>query len=211
MNRWASILLLALAGPVAAQDPAETLQERFELAPLEVRYVLRAADSILSTGTGEGVSLEAFNAGITTGVYLYGTFGGELESVGYGRDPDARRYLWLAVDRGDSLEYMAMLYDIDQDLTPDFLLLRTIDWTKRAETSSEYRAPSTRELPLDITLQSACLPPRCDPTTWTAHERVTLRVPAFWFEGWRSIFGLAAMRGERWLGRPVVALPTGPP
>ena len=39
--------------------------------------------------------------------------------------------------------------------------------------------------------------------SWT---RRRLAVSDDWFGPWRALFGLAAMRGERWLGRPVAAL-----
>jgi hypothetical protein len=143
-------------------------------------------------------------------VYLHGTHGGELESIGYGRDPAQRRYMWLSLSRGDSLEYMAMLFDVDQDLLPDFLLFRTVDRGRREEWLREYRAPVARDAPIDISIPSACQPPRCDPATWTVHEREHAPVPAGWFEAWRPLVALAAMRGERWIGRPAASLPPPP-
>lgn len=208
--RRAALLLLLIASPALAQErhgvpPVVAL----ELAPTEVRLLVMAADSILGSGSSDHISLEAFNQGIATGVYLYGTFRGALKSIGYGRDPGDRRYLWLSV-QADSIDYMAMAYDVDLDLTPDFLLLRTVDWGERVERSTEFRAPSVRDTPFDITLQPACIEPHCDPATWTVHDRARADVPTFWFEAWRPLMGLAAMRGERWLGRPVAALPVGP-
>jgi hypothetical protein len=127
--------------------------------------------------------------------------------VGYGRDGAGRRYLWLSVARSDSLEHMAMAYDVDLDLAPDFLLVRTVDRAARAERLTEYRTAAARDVPLDIGIQPACAPPRCHPAEWTVHQRDRQEVPAFWFEAWRPAFALAAMRGEAWIGRPVAGLP----
>jgi hypothetical protein len=55
-------------------------------------------------------------------------------------------------------------------------------------------------------VQPACQPPRCDPSTWTRTEREVVVVPADWFDPWRALYGMAAMRGERWLGRPVESI-----
>lgn len=100
-----------------------------------------------------------------------------------------------------------MTYDIDRDLLPEFLLFRTVDRSGRRETVVEYRAPAVQDAGFDIQIQSACQPPACDPATWTVAEREVRFVPADWFEPWRELYGVAAMRGERWLGRPVAAIP----
>jgi hypothetical protein len=203
---------LLAASPVMGQQPVAGLPPSvtLEFAPDGVRFIALAADSILSSGADQNVSLEAFNSGIATGVYLYGTFKGGLESVGYGRDPSDRRYLWLTVGRSDSLEYMAMLYDVDRDLVPDYLLYRTADWRQRVESMTEYAGPSVSGIDFDISVQPACVAPRCDPATWTVHDKTRVDVPAYWFEMWRPVLALAAIRGERWLGRPVAALPRAP-
>ncbi|HUP01417.1 MAG TPA: hypothetical protein VM737_07860 [Gemmatimonadota bacterium] len=190
--------------PARAQETV-TPEVALTLAPPEVRYTVRAADSILTTPDG-GISLESFRGDTVTGVYLRGLLGGRAESVGYGLDPGSRRYLWLSVGRGDSLEYVAMLFDVDGDLTPEFLLFRTVDHGRRIESATEYRAPGVDDGDLDITFQPACAAPRCDPSTWTLRPREQVVVPAHWFIAWRPVFGLAAMRGERWIGEPVTAL-----
>lgn len=205
-------LALALtAAPAIAQEAFPTPSRiTLELAPVGVRYTVHAADSILSSGTENGVSLESYNGDRATGVFLHGTHGGELESIGYGRDASDRRYMWLSVSRGDSIDYVAMLYDVDRDLLPDFLLFRAVDRGQSGEFLTEYRSPVARDVPFDITIQSACQPPRCDPASWTVHDRERVDVPAFWFEMWRPILSFAAMRGERWIGRPVASLPSAP-
>jgi hypothetical protein len=202
------LLVLFTVSPGVAQERVATPPPiAIEFAPEGVRYVVLAADSILSSGAAEDISLEAFNSGIATGVYLHGAFNGETESLGYGRDPNERRYLWLSVDRGDSLDYMAMLYDVDRDLAPDFLLFRIVDWRQRVETLTEYAAPSMSGVGFDISVQSACEAPRCDPATWTVRDKTRIDVPDSWFDMWRPVLAFAATRGERWLGRPVAALP----
>ena len=212
MKRAVLLFGLLTASPCLAQERTEMPPSlAIEFAPDGVRYVVVAADSILSSGTAEDVSLEGFNAGVATGVYLHGTFKGEHESVGYGRDPSERHYLWLSVERGDSLDYMAMLYDVDRDVVPDFLLFRTVDWRARAETLTEYAAPSVSGVGFDISVQPACTAPHCDPATWTIHDRTRVDVPDYWFDMWRPVLAFAAMRGERWLGRPVAALPRARP
>lgn len=178
--------------------------------PYEVREVLQAADSILST-PGRGVTLEAFRNDTVTGVYLQGTYRGRDESVGFGRGADGLRYLWFSVDGVTGVEYVALLYDLDHDLTAEFMLLRTIDRNRRTDYAVEYRAPSVRETAFDITLQPACTPPRCDPTAWTERPRTTVDVAGRWFEPWRPLLSLAAARGEAWLGRPVALLQGRPP
>lgn len=159
------------------------------------------------TTPDSGVSLESFDSGTVTGVYLVGLLGERRESIGYGRDGASRRYLWFSLDRGDSLDYVAMTYDVDHDLLPEFLLFRTVDHNARRETAVEYRAPSVRNADFAIEVQPACQPPACDPGTWTIHARETRLVPADWFEPWRQLYGVAAMRGERWLGRSVESIP----
>lgn len=177
-----------------------------QLAPPEIRYAVRSADEILST-PDSGVGLESFDSGLVTGVYLIGALADQRESIGYGRDAAARRYLWFSVSRGDSIDYVAMTYDVDHDMLPDFLLFRTVDHGDRIESIVEYRAPSVIDVDFDIQVQPACQPPRCDPTTWTLAEREVRTVPADWFEPWRALYGIAAMRGERWLGKPVETVP----
>lgn len=189
--------------PARAQRPADSA---LLLAPSEVRYSVRSADEILST-PDSGVGLEAFDSGFVTGVYLIGALADRRESIGYGRDPSDRRYLWFSVPRGDSLDYVAMTYDVDRDLTPEFLLFRTVDHANRIERIVEYRAPAVMGVDFGIRVQPACQPPRCDPNTWRIEERSVVMVPADWFEPWRSLYGMAAMRGERWLGKPVDMLP----
>lgn len=195
-------MLIAAASPALAQRPAEAA---LLLAPSEVRYSVRSADEILST-PDSGVGLEAFDSGRVTGVYLIGSLADTRESIGYGRDPVGRRYLWFSLPRGDSLDYVAMSYDVDRDLLPEFLLFRTVDHANRVERIVEYRAPAVMQTDFDIQIQAACQPPRCDPSTWTVEERAVVMVPADWFEPWRAIYGMAAMRGERWLGKPVETL-----
>lgn len=195
-------LLLLAAPPALAQRPAEAA---LLLAPSEVRYSVRSAAEILST-PDSGVGLEAFDSGRVTGVYLIGSLADQRESIGYGRDAAGRRYLWFSVPRGDSLDYVAMTYDVDRDLSPEFLLFRTVDRARRLERIVEYRAPSVMGVDFDIQVQPACQPPRCDPATWTIEERAVVMVPTDWFEPWRALYGIAAMRGERWLGKPVDTL-----
>lgn len=198
--------------PAGAQEPA--------FMPSEVRFAVRAADSILTSPAG-GLSLEAFRGDTVTGVYLQGAFGGRAESIGYGADAGGRRYLWFSIGRAartatdsaatDSVEYLAMLFDVDRDLTPDFLLFRTIDRAARIDVATEYRAPNVAGQAFDITFQPACAPPRCDPATWTVRPRRGQAVSAAWFDAWRPLFAIAAMRGERWLGEPVGALHAAAP
>lgn len=207
----AAAMLGGTATPAAGGQEPLTTSDPFALAPPEVQFATRAADSILTTPDGV-VSLEAFDGDTVTGVYLRGSFDGRPESVGYGLDHSGgRHYLWFSIGSGDSVEYVAMLFDVDRDLTPEFLLFRTIDHATRTESATEYRAPSVTEVEFDITFQPACVAPRCDPSTWTLHPRERVAVPAFWFSPWRPLFGVAAMRGERWIGRPVAALSVGVP
>lgn len=203
----AAFLSAVVLGPssLLAQAAAEAA---LQLAPPEVRYAVRSADEILTT-PDSGVGLESFDSGRVTGVYLVGALGERRESIGYGRDAAERRYLWFSVSRGDSLDYVAMTYDVDHDLLPEFLLFRTVDRAGRIESVVEYRAPSVGDVEFDIQIQSACQRPACDPATWTLAERVVRLVPADWFEPWRVLYGVAAMRGERWLGQPVEAIPGG--
>ena len=203
----AAFLVPAVLGPssLLAQAAAEAA---LQLAPPEVRYAVRSADEILTT-PDSGVGLESFDSGRVTGVYLVGTLGERRESIGYGRDAAERRYLWFSVSRGDSLDYVVMTYDVDHNLLPEFLLFRTVDLGGRIESVVEYRAPSVSDVEFDIQIQSACQPPACDPATWTVAERVVRLVPADWFEPWRVLYGVAAMRGERWLGQPVETIPGG--
>ena len=70
---------LAAAPALSQEAPPGTVEQ-----PWEVRYVLDAADSILST-SGAGVSLEAFRDDTVTGVFLQGTHRGQAESIGFGR------------------------------------------------------------------------------------------------------------------------------
>lgn len=203
-----SIVMTIVASPVGAQDDVRVPRDAaLRLAPAAIRYTLDAADSILAST--HRVSLEAFRGDTVTGVFLDGTFGGEDRSIGYGADPLERRYLWFSVGRGDTLDYVVMLYDVDLDLRPDFLLFRTIDARQRAEFLFEYRSSATQGEILDIQVNPACRPPRCDPARWTVHERQHFEVPPFWFEPWRPLFALAATRGERWLGEGVRTLPFG--
>ena len=195
-----------LAAPARAQRPADALQ----LAPPEVRYAVRSADEILST-PDSGVGLESFDAGVVTRVYLIGQLAGERASIGYGRDDASRRYLWFSVGRGDSIDYVVMTYDVDHDLRPEFLMFHTVDKSARVESIVEYRAPSVVDTEFGIEVQPACQPPRCDPSTWTRAELEVVVVPADWFDPWRGLYGMAAMRGERWLGKPVESVARGEP
>ncbi len=196
--------LLGVA-PAPGQDLADAA---LQLAPREIRYAIRSADEILST-PDSGVSLESFDSGHVTGVYLIGSLADRRESIAYGRDAAARRYLWFSVDHGDSVDYVVMTYDVDRDLLPDFLLFRTVDRGRRIESITEYRAPSVVDVDFDIQVLPACQTPRCDPATWTVTERRVETVPAHWFEPWRALYGVAAMRGERWLGKPVETVAAG--
>ena len=202
MTRLAGLWCLAglWAASAAAQEPGRVV------TPGEVAFTARAADEILASGADGQVSLESFTGPTATGVYLHGALRGARESIGYGRDAAGRRYLWLSVSRG-TVEHMAMLYDVDLDLTPDYLLFRTVDPARREEQITEYRAPAAEEETLEINVQPACAPPRCDPATWTVHERERVGVPSSWFDLWRPVLSLAAMRGERWIGRPADTLP----
>ena len=203
----ASCLALASA-PLAGQELDGALPGTH---PYEVRYVLLAADSILST-PHRGVTLEAFRNDTVTGVYLQGTFRGREESVGFGHGTEGLRYLWFSIGGPPGVEYVALLYDLDHDLRAEFLLLRTIDRNRRTDYAIEYRSPSVRETAFDIQLQPACAAPRCDPAVWVARPRSTVHVAAAWFDPWRRLLSLAAVRGERWLCRPVALLPpAGPP
>lgn len=207
----AAAMLAGTAAPATGTQEPVTTPGLLALAPPEVQFAARAADSILTTADG-GVSLEAFRGDTVTGVYLGGSFDGRPESIGYGIDPGGeRRYLWFSIGRGDSVDYVAMLFDVDRDLTPEFLLFRTVDHGTRTESATEYRAPNVTETEFDITFQPACAPPRCDPSTWTIRPREQVGVPAFWFSPWRPLFGVAATRGEQWIGRPVAALPAEAP
>lgn len=188
--------LLAVSLPAQVDHPTT-----MRAVPFEVRYAADAVDAIL-TSEPATVSLEAFADDTVTGVYLRGTFAEVPESVAYGRDPGLRRYLWFSIQHGEHLEYVAMLFDIDSDLLPEFLLFRTIDRKRNIEQATEYRAPRAMDEVFDISFQSACQPPRCDPAHWTIAPRETIAVPSEWFAIWRSRFGVAAVRGEQWLGRP---------
>ncbi len=207
----ACLAALAPASPSMAQERSPRTPGGH---PVEVRHVLEAADSILSTPE-RGVTLEAFRNDTVTGVYLQGSFHGRDESIGFGRATDGLRYLWFSIDGPPGVEYVALLYDLDQDLAAEFMLLRTIDRNRRTDYAIEYRAPSVREQSFDITLQPACVAPRCDPAAWTERPRSTVAVATEWFDPWRPLLSLAALRGERWLGRPVAMLqapgPDGPP
>lgn len=161
-------------------------------------FAAYAADSILSSGTEVG--LEAFRGDSVTGVYLRGDFRGEMESVAYGVDAQGQRYLWFSVDRGPTVRLVAMLIDVDLDVAPDFLLFRIVDEEARVEEAVEYRGPAARAAAIDIQFQPACAPPRCDPAGWTVRPRARLEVPPDFFGPWRGPLGLAAARGERWIG-----------
>lgn len=209
--RIARLLVAALACtaiPSAAQDDVAIPRDTaLRLAPSGVRYSIEAADSILVTAAV--ISVEAFRGDTVTGVFLNGEFGGRPRSIGYGADSLDRRYLWFSIGRGDTLDYVALLYDIDLDLRPEYLLFRTIDHGRRTEFAVEYRAPAAADEAIDIEFPSACQPPGCDPDTWTVHERQRFEVPGFWFEPWRALFALAATQGERWLGMDQRTLPAG--
>ncbi len=206
--RWAlAVVSISLTSTVAsAQDQVEMLQT----IPFEIRYAAAAVDSILTSPNG-GVRLEAFANDTITGVYLTGEFGGQPKSVGFGIDPGDRRYLWFSVRQAYNIEYVAMLFDIDADLTPDFMLFRTIDTKRRTEYAVDYRAPHAIDEIFDITFQPACTEPACDPASWTVRPRQMVAVSSPWFRIWRPLFGLAATRGETWIGRPVTALRPVPP
>lgn len=191
-----ALLVLAPSAGRAQRAEAPFLADLWQTA--------EAAEGILA-GAGD-VSLEAFDGPVTTGVYLHGTLEGEEESVAYGADFEGKRYVWFSVAPSDSIEHVAMLYDVDLDLTPDFLLFRTIDRAAREETLREYRTPGIRDAPIDIQVNPACLPPRCDPATWTRHPRRVIEVPPEFFHPWRGVWGLAATRGEQWLGKPTSLL-----
>lgn len=197
---------LGLAVPPAIAQ--EAISEAQVDRPWEVRYVLEAADSILST-SGAGVSLEAFRDDTVTGVFLRGTHGGRDESVGFGRGEDRLRYLWFSVDGQPEVEYIVLLYDLDSDLSAEFLLVRTIDRNLKSDWVVEYRVPAVRNTVFEIALQPVCTPPRCDPAAWTERPRQRVVMPRVWFDPWRPLLSLAAARGERWLGQPVALL--GPP
>jgi hypothetical protein len=198
--------LLLVSTPGLAQDQLELLQT----IPFEIRFAAAAADSILTSPDG-GVGLEAFANDTITGVYLTGQFGGQPRSVGFGVDPADRRYLWFSVRHTSTIEYVAMLFDVDADLTPEFMLFRTIDTKRRTEYAVDYRAPMAIDEIFDISFQPACVEPACDPTSWTVRPRQMVAVPVTWFGAWRSLFGLAAARGEAWIGRPVATLRPAPP
>lgn len=192
-----AVTLLA-AGPASAQVEVPATMSA---VPFEVRYAAEAVDAIL-TSEPATVSLEAFAHDTVTGVYLRGKLGEVPESIAYGRDPGLRRYLWFSIQHGEHLEYVAMLFDVDSDMLPEYLLFRTIDRKRNVEHATEYRAPRAADEVFDISFQSACRPPSCDPAHWTIAPRTTVAVPREWFEVWRSRFGVAAARGEWWLGRP---------
>ncbi len=206
--RWAfAVASFSLtSAPAWAQDPLEVLHT----VPFEVRYAAAAVDSILTSPNG-GVQLEAFANDTITGVYITGELGGQPKSIGFGIDPGDRRYLWFSVRHAYNIEYVAMLFDIDADLTPEFMLFRTIDTKRRTEYAVDYRAPNAIDEIFDITFQPACAEPACDPSSWTVQPRQMVAVPASWFGIWRPLFGLAATRGEAWIGRPVTALRPIPP
>lgn len=199
---------LALAGLAALAGAAAAGAQELALTatPGDVAFTARAADEVLASGADGQVSLESFAGETATGVYLHGLLRGAPESIGYGKDAAGRRYLWLSIPRG-AVELVAMLYDVDLDLTPDYLLFRMVDPARREERLTEYRSPAAEDAPLDISVQAACSPPRCDPATWTVHERERTLVPTSWFAPWRPIMALAAARGERWIGRPTGTLP----
>jgi hypothetical protein len=190
----------------SAQDQPEVLHT----IPFEVRFAAAAGDSILTSPDG-GVRLEAFANDTITGVYLTGQLGGQPKSIGFGIDPGDRRYLWFSVRHTSNIEYVAMLFDVDADLTPEFMLFRTIDTKRRTEYAVDYRAPKAIDEIFDITFQPACVEPTCDPSSWTVRPRQMVAVPTAWFGIWRGLFGLAAVRGEAWIGRPVATLRPVPP
>lgn len=193
------LAVAVLAALVAAPAPAGA--QRPEASFLaDVGYSAKAAETIL-TSSG-AVSLEAFDGPMITGVYLHGILDGKKESVAYGIDGEGKRYSWFSVAQGDSVEHVAMLFDVDLDLTPDFLLFRTIDWGADEETLLEYRTPAIMDADIDIQVNSACAPPRCDPESWTRHPREVIEVPEEFFHPWREPWGVATVRGEPWLGKP---------
>lgn len=195
-----------LAATVLAPGDA-TGQEVRQPFLADVWHAARAAERILTSS--DAVGLEAFDGPRATGVYLHGTLDGERESVAWGVDPEGRRYSWFSIARGDSVEYVAMLFDVDLDLTPDFLLFRNIDWVQLEETLVEYRTREIMDAPIDIQVQSACVPPKCDPETWTEKPRRVVEVSDEFFHAWRDVWGLAATRGEPWLGKPKSLLVPG--
>lgn len=199
MSALRDLAIAVLAALLAAPAPAGA-QETDGSFLADVWYVAEAAETILSSSGP--VSLEAFDGPVITGVYLHGTLRGGKESVAYGIDGEEKRYSWFSVARGDSLEYVAMLFDVDLDLTPDFLLFRTIDRGAGEETILEYRAPATVGADIDIQVSPACAPPKCDPESWTVHSRQVIEVPEEFFHPWRDAWGLATIRGEPWLGKP---------
>ncbi|MDX1660476.1 MAG: hypothetical protein R3326_01685 [Gemmatimonadota bacterium] len=206
----ARVLFVAVAIATVVALPTRAQAQQTDPSLLaDVWYASRAAEAILSSSGA--VSLEAFDGPAITGVYLHGTLNGEKESVAYGVDGEGKRYSWFSVAHGDSVEYVAMLFDVDLDLTPDFLLFRTIDRRAREEAIREYRTPEIMDDDIDIQVNSACAPPRCDPATWTRHPREVIEAPASFFHPWRDAWGLAATRGEPWLGRPKsLLLPDAP-
>lgn len=166
----------------------------------DLAFAASAADSILSSGVEVG--LEAFRGDSVTGVYLRGDYRGEIESVAYGIDARGQRYLWFSVERNPTVKLVAMLMDVDLDVAPDFLLFRIVDEEARVEEAVEYRGPAARDAVIDIQFQSACARPRCDPAGWTVRPRTRREVPPDFFRPWRAPLGLAAARGETWLGEP---------
>jgi hypothetical protein len=156
----------------SAQDQPEVLHT----IPFEVRFAAAAGDSILTSPDG-GVRLEAFANDTITGVYLTGQLGGQPKSIGFGIDPGDRRYLWFSVRHTSNIEYVAMLFDVDADLTPEFMLFRTIDTKRRTEYAIDYRAPKAIDEIFDITFQPACVEPTCDPSSWTVRPRQMVAVP----------------------------------
>lgn len=197
---WALLGLALAAVPARAQDPD---------APLlaDIWHAAESAETILETS--DAVGLEAFDGPIATGVYLHGTLEGRPESVAWGADPEGKRYLWFSIGSADSVEHVAMLFDVDHDLTPEFLLFRRIDWIERGETIHEYRTPEIMDADIDVQVQPACRPPACDPSTWTASPRRVIEVPSEFFHAWRDAWGLAATRGEPWIGKPKSTLLPG--
>ncbi|MGH7543896.1 MAG: hypothetical protein ACREK7_08140, partial [Gemmatimonadota bacterium] len=186
----AAVLGLTAAPGIAQEAPPGAGGDR----PWEVRYVLDAADSILST-SGAGVSLEAFRDDTVTGVFLRGTHRGREESIGFGRGADRLRYLWFSVDGPPDVEYIVLLYDLDSDLTAEFLLLRTIDRNLSTDWAIEYRVPAVRNTVFEIALQPACTPPRCDPAAWTERPPQAVVMPRGGFDPWSPLLSLAAVRG----------------
>ena len=199
---WVAALLSASTG--YGQEPN---LPGADSVPFEVRFATAAVEAIL--GSGDRVTLEAYAADTVTGVYLYGSLRGEEETIGYGLNAAERRYLWFSIDHGPHVEYVAILFDIDADLAPDFLLFRTIDRKKNIEYATEYRSPGAVSETFDISFQSACQPPGCDPASWSIRPRTTLPVAESWFDPWRPLFALAAARGEEWIGRSRADLAPG--